>query len=202
MDHAWIDGRPVELEAACAEAARLLERSRLPVIAGLGTDVAGARAAVRLAQRIGAVIDHMHADALVHDLDVVRDAGMMTTTASEARLRADLLLVVGPLPDEALPQLFSARRSASERTVIWLCPGGTVFGGRIRTIGRSVDKLPTLLAAIRATVAGRPVGPAPGGAKTIRVAEADKIGMLIFDGVAGHRYSLLASSDAASCKIT
>ena len=49
MGDARIDGRPVALEAAIAEAARMLAASRLPVIAGLGTDIAGARAAVALA---------------------------------------------------------------------------------------------------------------------------------------------------------
>jgi formylmethanofuran dehydrogenase subunit B len=168
MDHAWIDGRPVELQEACAEAARLLQQSRLPVIAGLGTDVAGARAAIALAQRTGAVIDHMHSEALLHDLDVMRDSGTMATTPSEARLRADLLLLVGPLPDDALPQLLSAKPDKTKRTVIWLCPGGRVFGGTIQAIGRSPDQLPTLLAAVRATIAGRPVGAVPIAAKTIR----------------------------------
>jgi formylmethanofuran dehydrogenase subunit B len=173
MDHAWIDGRPVELQAACAEAARLLQQSRLPVIAGLGTDVAGARAAIALAQRAGAVVDHMHSEALLHDLEVVRDAGMMTTTPTEARLRADVLLLVGPVPDDALARLLSAKPATGQRTVIWLCPGratahGALFGGKMQTIGRSPDQLPTLLAAIRATVAGHPVAPAPVGAKTLR----------------------------------
>src|SRR5215471_14375560 len=116
MDHAWIDGKPVELEAACAEAARLLQQSRLPVIAGLGTDVDGARAAIALAQRTRAVVDHMHSEALLRDVDVMRDAGMMTTTPSEARLRADVLLLVGPLPDDVLQQLLSAKPDVGART--------------------------------------------------------------------------------------
>src|SRR5437660_1679628 len=68
MHDAWIDGTPAELHTAAATAARLLDASRQPLIAGLGTDVAGARAAIILAQRIGAVIDHMNADALLRDL--------------------------------------------------------------------------------------------------------------------------------------
>src|SRR5262249_60339739 len=112
MGSAWIDGRPVELQAACAEAARLLDQSRLPLIAGLGTDVAGARAAIRLAQRLGGVIDHMHSDALLRDLDVMRGASMMGTTAAEARLRADVLLLVGHVPAEALaPRQVGKRQS-------------------------------------------------------------------------------------------
>jgi formylmethanofuran dehydrogenase subunit B len=172
MGDAWIDGKPVELEAACAEAARLLQQSRLPVIAGLGTDVAGARAAIALAQRAGAVIDHLHAEALLRDVDVLRDAGMMTTTLTEARLRADVLLLVGSLPTETLPQLLPANSDNDERTIIWLCPGRTAWrdavSGKVQTIGRSADQLPVVLAALRATVAGRPVGAAPVGAKMLR----------------------------------
>ena len=179
MDHAWIDGKSVDLDAACAEAARLLQQSRLPVIAGLGTDVAGARAAIALAQRAGAVIDHMHTEALLRDLDVMRDAGNMTTTPTEARQRANVLLLIGPLSVDALGPLLSAKPSTGERTVIWFCPGRApqreaVAGGRMQTVGRGSDQLPPLLAALRAIVGGRPVGPAAVTAKAIR-SVADQI---------------------------
>ncbi len=172
MDRAWIDGRPVGLEAACAEAARMLQQSRLPVIAGLATDVAGARAALALAQRAGAVVDHMHSEALLHVLDVVRDAGIMTTTPTEARLRADVLLLVGPLPIDALQRLLSAKPATGERTIIWLCPGraaarGVAFAGKVQTVGRQPGELPAVLAALRATIAGRAVTRAPIAAKAL-----------------------------------
>src|SRR5450759_5581391 len=96
MAEAWIRGDPVTLKAAIMEAARLLGTSRMPVVAGLGTDVAGARAAIALAERLRGTIDHMHSEALLRDLDVMREAGMMITTPNEARLRADLLLLIGP----------------------------------------------------------------------------------------------------------
>ena len=96
MGNALVDGRPVPLDAAVTEAARLLRASRSPLIAGLGTDVAGARAAIALAQRIGAAVDHMHSRAVMADLEVMRESGMMVTTPSEARLRGDTLLLVGP----------------------------------------------------------------------------------------------------------
>ena len=88
MAKAWIDGRPAGLEDALGRAARLLAASRCALVAGLGTDIAGARAAIALADRIGAVVDHMHSDALLRDLAVVREAGLIVTTANEARLRA------------------------------------------------------------------------------------------------------------------
>jgi formylmethanofuran dehydrogenase subunit B len=105
MERAWIAGEPAALDNAIAEAAKLLASSRHPLVAGLGTDVAGARAAVALAERVGAVIDHMHADALLRNLDVMRSSGVLLTTPSEAQVRADTLLVVGTGLGETWPEL-------------------------------------------------------------------------------------------------
>jgi formylmethanofuran dehydrogenase subunit B len=171
MAHAWIDGRAVTLEAATAEAARLLGASRVPVVAGLGTDIAGARAAIALAERLGAALDHVNSSAVLRDLDVMREAGVMVTTPSAARLRADLLLMIGAGLLEAWPQLPErllirpARPQPDEpatRRIIWLCPGsGTpkpAGDESVQVIGRSAEDLPVLLAALRARVAGHPVG--------------------------------------------
>jgi formylmethanofuran dehydrogenase subunit B len=95
MTQSSINGRAVPLEAAIAEAARLIAKSRHTVIAGLGADVAGARAAIRLADRIGGSIDHMHSLALLHNLAVMRAHGVMLTTPGEARFRSDVVLLVG-----------------------------------------------------------------------------------------------------------
>src|SRR5215470_14011912 len=131
MHQAWIDGMPAELPTAAATAARLLDASRQPLIAGLGADVAGARAATVLAQRIGAVVDHMNADALLRDLDVLREAGLMLTTPSETRLRADTLLLVGPGAIDASGELPRRLTGAAgegddshrmDRRIFWLCP--------------------------------------------------------------------------------
>ena len=160
MARAWIEGKPIALERAIGEAARLLAASRAPLVAGLGTDIAGARAAIGLADRIGAVIDHMHSDVVLRDLAVVREAGMMMITPSEARLRADTLLLVGPGLDDAWSDLAAWRRLDGARSVIRLCPGRatTSRDDGITTIGRDHDRLPVLLAALRARIAGRPVG--------------------------------------------
>src|SRR5215472_6344558 len=96
MGRAWIGGKPAAFERALDEAVRLLAASRCPLISGLGTDMAGARAAILLAERIGGIVDHMHSHALLRDLAVLREAGMMLTTPDEARRRAETLLLVGP----------------------------------------------------------------------------------------------------------
>jgi len=168
MGQAWIDGAPAALSTAVATAARLLDASRQPLIAGLGTDIAGARAAIALAQRIGAAVDHMNADALLRDLDVMRETGVMLTTANETRLRADTLLLVGPSLIEAwneLPRhLFGATGvpdgpGEMDRRIFWLCPGRhSGIADKPTIIGRDVGELPQLLAALRARLKGRCAG--------------------------------------------
>jgi formylmethanofuran dehydrogenase subunit B len=85
----------VSLDEAAAEAARLLGASAQPVITGLGADIDGVRRAVVLAQRVGGVIDHLHSASMFRDLDSLRETGVMMTTPGEARIRADVLLLVG-----------------------------------------------------------------------------------------------------------
>jgi formylmethanofuran dehydrogenase subunit B len=165
MRDAWIEGRSVALGAAVAEAARLLGLSRLPVIAGLGTDVRGARAAVALAEAIGGVVDHMHSTALLRDLDVMREAGLMATTQSEAALRADTVLLVGEAI-AAWPEFAEHHpgREVAEgfvRRIYWVglekqepdVPRDVV----LRLVGRDTAAVPVLLAALRARVGARSV---------------------------------------------
>jgi formylmethanofuran dehydrogenase subunit B len=167
MAEAWIRGSPVALETALEEAARLIAASRMPVIAGLGTDVAGIRAAVALARQVGGAIDHMHSAALLRDLDGMREGGMMTTTPNEARLRADLLLLIGTGLTEAWPEL-PARlldgRSRGRR-VVWLCGAGEAgtVGVPVEQIGGGTADLPALLASLRAMCGDRPAGKAAAG---------------------------------------
>src|SRR5579871_4500028 len=165
MPRALIGGKPAALELALAEAAKLLAASRHPLVTGLGTDIAGARAAISLAERIGAVVDHMSSETLLRDLTVLREAGMMLTTPNEARLRADTLLLVATAPTLSPP---FAGESGPQRAIVRLCPdrGAEPTSGETR-IGRGADQLPTLLAALRARVAGRPVGKTGVPAKAI-----------------------------------
>src|SRR3974377_857822 len=97
MEHAWISGKPTALDTAIAEAAKLIGASRRILITGLGADVAGARAAIALAQHTGAVIDHMNSETVLRDLEVMRSSGVMMTTPTECHARADTLLLTGPI---------------------------------------------------------------------------------------------------------
>jgi formylmethanofuran dehydrogenase subunit B len=162
MGDARIDGKPAALELAIVEAARMLAESRLPLIAGLGTDIAGARAAVALADRVHGVVDHLNSDAVLRDVAVMRQAGACLTTPSEARLRGDTLLMVGPDLMEAWPE-GGQRLFSGQRNIFWLCPrkgavANAKTNAKIKAIGRDVRELPTLLAVLRAHLAGRPAG--------------------------------------------
>ncbi len=195
MERAWIAGEPVALDAAIAEAARLIAASIQPLIAGLGTDVAGVRAAISLAQRVGGVIDHMHAESLLRNLDVVRSSGVMLTTPTEADVRADTLLVAGPIPQTGLFQQLVSGSSGhpaggKARRIFWLCPGrdaATAAAGRngVKVIGGAPRDLPTLLAALRARLAGRPVAKTATSIRTLeqllRDLKASRFGVATWD---------------------
>src|SRR5690349_18227336 len=56
LPQAWIDDQPASLDDAVTQAARILADCHQPLFGGLGTDVAGARALVRLGLRCGAIL--------------------------------------------------------------------------------------------------------------------------------------------------
>jgi formylmethanofuran dehydrogenase subunit B len=90
-----INGNPCSLDDALARSAHLLRDSHYPLFGGLATDVSGARATLQLADRIGAIIDHMNSAAMMRNTLAVQDSGWMTTTLAEVRNRVDLLVVFG-----------------------------------------------------------------------------------------------------------
>jgi formylmethanofuran dehydrogenase subunit B len=100
-----VDGRECELDEAVRAAARILKASRQPLFGGLGTDVAGARALYRLACATGAISDVAHGAALTQGLRALQDRGGFTTTLSEVRARADLVVFLGGLAREEAPNL-------------------------------------------------------------------------------------------------
>ena len=102
---ATIDGADATLDDAVAAAAQRLAASRQPLFAGLGTDVAGARALYPLACATGAICDAAGGDALAHTLRALQDRGQFTTTLAEVRTRADLIVFVGSVPLDVAPLL-------------------------------------------------------------------------------------------------
>lgn len=163
-------GAAISMDDAIAEAVRLLEASRAPLIAGLAADVDGVLAALSLAERVGATVDHERSDALFRNLSVLRRFGWSVTTLAELRNRCDLVLVVGPDPAAAFPRVWErwvvpepAFVAGKGRSVVFL--GGdplpeTVrcLGGRTETSGVDTGAetdLATLVGRLRTALAGR-----------------------------------------------
>jgi formylmethanofuran dehydrogenase subunit B len=164
---ALVNGVAVSVETAAEEAARLLTRSRQPIFAGLATDIAGARATVALAEKLRGAYDHIHSETVFRDLDVMRQAGLMITTPNEARLRADVLLFVGPKLTDAWPDMLERLDLASAakcdtaqapRMKIWLGPGrkDPVEASSL-VFAATAAGLPNVVAALRALVAGKKI---------------------------------------------
>lgn len=101
-----VQGRSATLDEALARAASILGSARGPLISGMATDVAGARAVMDLADRVGAVTDHMGSTAKLRNLLVVQDCGWITTTLTEVRNRADLIVFVGTDAVSRFPRFF------------------------------------------------------------------------------------------------
>ena len=102
---ATIEGRAVSLDEAVFRAADILRDSRAPLIYGLSRSTTeGQRAAVALADRVGATIDTTasldHAPSII----AFQQAGEPTCTLGEVRTRADLVIFWGCDPDATHPR--------------------------------------------------------------------------------------------------
>ncbi len=103
---ATVNGQPATLDAALQAAANILQASRQPLLGGLGTDVAGARALYRLSEATGAISDSAAGQALTEAQRALQDSGGFTTTLAELRTRADLVLCIGGVFADAAPLFF------------------------------------------------------------------------------------------------
>ncbi|MEJ2116377.1 MAG: hypothetical protein P8Y36_00170 [Alphaproteobacteria bacterium] len=185
------------LDTALTRAADILVNARLGLITGHGSDVAGMRAALKLAAHIGGAVDFCRAPNL-HSLTA--DKGLMFTTPREARTRADVLLLVGPEAGRSatLKQVLAGSPTLSAgvgtpREVLWLCPGGAanaLGADEARLLGGDVAALPGILAVLNACVIGRPI-PAGGYGGLSREGIEDIAGRMITS-----RFGVIAFSPA------
>ncbi len=90
-----LKGKKVSLDEAIDAICRILKKSHTPLFAGLGSDAGGLRQVMHLADKTGAVLDHMHGNALIRNTLALQDLGWITTTMSEIRNRADLIIFAG-----------------------------------------------------------------------------------------------------------
>jgi formylmethanofuran dehydrogenase subunit B len=117
---ARVDGREVAFAEAVETSAAILGDARLPLVCGLGeTDCESQRAAVALADAVGAVIDPWDGAAGAASQAI----GMSTATFGDIRDRADLVVAWRADPVASNPRLLPRLRldragRAAERTLV------------------------------------------------------------------------------------
>lgn len=164
-----IAGRAASLDDAVAAAATLLRAARQPLVTGPGVDLAGIRALLALAERLGAVVDRWRSAPQFANLAVFQRAGMLAATFAEIQNRTDLALVVGSDPAQRYPRFFERLlrnakplyRNAAP-SVVYLGPAASapsdpVVAERIVIAG---DRLLDALRVLAAAVEGRRVAAA------------------------------------------
>ncbi|HQO16802.1 MAG TPA: formylmethanofuran dehydrogenase [Methylotenera sp.] len=90
-----ISGKLASLQVAIHQAVQLLKAAKAPLFAGLSTDILGFRALYNLAQKTNASMQHINAQSAQRNLRVLQSAGWQTTTLTEVKNRADVLVCFG-----------------------------------------------------------------------------------------------------------
>ncbi len=169
-----VAGKDVDLAEAIQAAAGLVRKARLPLFGGLATDVEGMRAAMSLADRAGGIVDHALSEAQFRNFNVLQSSGWITTTLTEARNRADLIVVAGSDVHKLHPRFFERIVCAPEslfsaaprkRTVVFIGKGLDASAaqgprvGEVVVIPCPIERVGEVLAALKAKLRGAPVQP-------------------------------------------
>ncbi len=168
---AKINGKPASLDEAITRAAQLLSASKQPLFAGLGTDVNGMRSVMRLADKSGAVLDHMNSNGFMRNIQVIQNSGWQVTTLTEVRNRVDLLVIIGSDVVSILPRFFERvvwnkesmfGQDTGKREVVYLGgrdldtnPGISPDGRKPQVLPCDSAHLPEVVATLRALVSGK-----------------------------------------------
>ena len=196
----FIDGRSVSRAEAMRAATALIAPSRLPVFLVGACDVAGARAAIKLAERAGGVIDHIDSETAFRELDVMRGFGKFIITPNEARQRADTVLLVGAGLTKLWPEMAERLGFAElprlalqpeRRRILSLGSGGD-DASLLSLVDQGLDApdeaLPGLIVALRACLGHRRVAvPAAERAALVTLAEklqAARYGLVVYSPLA------------------
>lgn len=163
-----IAGKTASLKEAIDEAARLLKQSKRPLFDGLGTDISGFRALFSLAKKTNATLRHVNATSIARNMRVLQSAGWQTTTLTEVKNHADVIVCFGTDVVSHNPRFFEhfvdvdgMFVTAKNRQVIVL--GNSENSGYIKSAALeaawslpcSADDLPSVTIALRALVAGK-----------------------------------------------
>jgi formylmethanofuran dehydrogenase subunit B len=160
-----VAGQMSTYDEAVERAAAILRQARAPLLAGLGTDTAGIRAALAVAELTGGSLDHVHGRGLSANLSALQTGGWVTATLAEARNRPDFVLLVGGYGRDVAPRLFDRilrpprtldSSGPPARRIVQL--GGDPPSDRaVEHQPCPADRLLGTVGLLRALTAGRPV---------------------------------------------
>jgi formylmethanofuran dehydrogenase subunit B len=145
-----IDGRTAAFEEALTRSVALLRSAQYPLVYGLSRSATpGQRAAIALAERIGAAIDTTASLCHGPSIMAMQDVGEVTCTLGEVRNRADLVIFWGCHPAASHPRhaerysVFPSGRftpaGRAERTVVMVGESEHVHDWRLDPGGARAD---------------------------------------------------------------
>ncbi len=119
---AEFSGQAIETDAAVTRAVRILAKSKRPLIYGLSrSSTSGQRAAIRLAEQLGACVDTTASLCHAPSVMAIQEVGESTSSLGEIRNRADLVIFWGVDPVVSHPR--HLERYSAEPVGMFL-PGG------------------------------------------------------------------------------
>lgn len=165
-----IAGKPASLAEAIAHAAQLIKKAKAPIVAGLSTDLAGFRASYQFAQLTHADMVHMNVHSSLRNTKVLQSTGWQTTTLTEVKNRADMIVCIGTDVVHHNPRFFERAvwtdkamfTDAQARNIVYLggddlniAPGVSPTGKQPTVLPCATRDLPEVTAALRALLQGK-----------------------------------------------
>jgi formylmethanofuran dehydrogenase subunit B len=178
-----VAGKEVSLAEAVQAAATLIEAAAMPLYGGLATDVDGMRAVMALAERTGGIVDHALSEGQYRNTRVLQTVGWTTSTLTETRNRADLIIIVGNDLEKLHPRFIERivlppdsmfGVTAPKRTVVFLGKGGTKTqgAGKVISLPCDLEEIGEVLGVLRARLRGFRVAPVKIGGVTLAKIDA------------------------------
>lgn len=106
LPSALVNGTVTSLQKALDTAAKLLKKSKQPLISGMIADVQACRNAIALTEKVGGVIDHANGSRIRVNNAIMQRIGEVKTTLSEVRNRADCVVIFGADVLDKFPRLY------------------------------------------------------------------------------------------------
>lgn len=150
----WINGAPAEADATDGHIAMAITNSSNPLLIVDAIDLSGAAAAVELARAASLTLDTAHPTAL----GPLQEVGYIGTSPTEAHVRGDHLLWVGPFDEAAATDEAVRRLLSADKTHTRLGAAEPAFATADMTeIALGNRTAADTLGLLRARVGGKPV---------------------------------------------